>query len=436
MIAEADSFRKFPKYYRKSSRKTGLKNITLSFSGTTRVAIFSLLIFTPLARASVQDWAVSIVHILTLLALTTLLLDKTLKWDWKQIRTPLDKPIFALLTMSVISTIFSSHHSLSLRALTLFVNYLVIFYLTIHTIRTRARLRGIIYMIIGMGAFLIILGFLKQSGLNPFHWWEYADLSQNSYRMSSAFGNPDHLAGYMEMAALLTLGLLASGFRYLKSSVMITLAFLMTTGLIFSLSRGGWTGAFAGFSFMIVTLMMSRYFKQKKLLIYLVTGFLAVMMIVLTSTPVVERIRTLEQKDEMPSFSGRVIVWGGITEMILDYPLAGSGPGTFRHIFTRYQPPGMMSHFTMGHNDYLHFIAETGLLLIPIGVWLLIAFYRNGFRKFRHKSRMIRGIALGTMSGVTAILVHSIADFNLHIPANALVFTIFGAMIAGPVPRR
>jgi hypothetical protein len=38
------------------------------------------------------------------------------------------------------------------------------------------------------------------------------------------------------------------------------------------------------------------------------------------------------------------------------------------------------------------------------------------------------------MSGITAILVHSIGDFNLHIPANALLFTILAALVVAPHP--
>ncbi len=38
------------------------------------------------------------------------------------------------------------------------------------------------------------------------------------------------------------------------------------------------------------------------------------------------------------------------------------------------------------------------------------------------------------MSGITAILVHSISDFNLHIPANAILFTVLAALVVAPIP--
>jgi hypothetical protein len=39
------------------------------------------------------------------------------------------------------------------------------------------------------------------------------------------------------------------------------------------------------------------------------------------------------------------------------------------------------------------------------------------------------------MSGITAILVHSIFDFNLHIPANAILFTVLAALVVSPIPE-
>jgi len=67
-------------------------------------------------------------------------------------------------------------------------------------------------------------------------------------------------------------------------------------------------------------------------------------------------------------------------------------------------------------------------------VWMAIILYKKGFSKLQNPSRFVRGVTLGAMSGITAILVHSIVDFNLHIPANALLFTVLTAIVIAPVP--
>jgi O-antigen ligase len=127
-------------------------------------------------------------------------------------------------------------------------------------------------------------------------------------------------------------------------------------------------------------------------------------------------------------------VWSGIVEMIQDHPFFGTGPGTFATIYTQYQPPSLGVRYFYGHNDYLHLISETGLSLIAVMVWMIIALYKKGLNKIKHPSRLVRGVTLGAMSGITAILIHSISDFNLHIPANAILFTVLGALVTAPIP--
>lgn len=80
------------------------------------------------------------------------------------------------------------------------------------------------------------------------------------------------------------------------------------------------------------------------------------------------------------------------------------------------------------HNDYLEFAAELGLVgsvllfgLIQAGLALMVdGINRMGRTRDRY-------LLLGCAGGVIAILFHSLADFNLQIPADALVFaTILG----------
>ncbi len=135
-------------------------------SAISRYSIYALLIFTPLARASVQGWAVCVIHLVTVIALTAFLLE--MNWKWKWIKTPLDKPILALILLCFLSTIFSLHRYTSIWSFIELLNYLTIFYLTIHTVRTRSQFRQLVYLIIGVATFLSIFGLFKMSGANPF----------------------------------------------------------------------------------------------------------------------------------------------------------------------------------------------------------------------------------------------------------------------------
>ena len=370
------------------------------------------------------------------MALTSYLLQISWTGKWNWIKTPLDWPLLCLLALCLLSSVFSVHPYTSIWSLILLLNYLTIFYLTLHLIRTRSQLRHFIYLIIGIATFLSVFGLFKRFGSNPFPWWNYTDISQSIFRLSSTFGNPDHLAGYMEMALPLTLGLLLWGYRGGKLILMIYLSCLTLTALVLSLSRGAWFGAMVSLAFMSIALLSDRQFQSKRLLLTLIGGFFVVAFVVLASTPVVERIRTFEQGERMPSLADRVKVWAKVVDLIDDYPVVGTGPGTFAVAYTRYQPPGLVSRFTMAHNDYLHFVSEAGLKLAVIMVWMMVALYRKGFQKLKNPSRFVRGTTLGALSGITAILIHSIGDFNLHIPANAILFTVLAAIVAAPIPEQ
>jgi O-antigen ligase len=399
-----------------------------------RYSLYVLLIFTPLARGSVQGWAVTTIHLVTLMALTAFLIEKTLTGKWQWIKTPLDLPILCLLVLCVLSTAYSLLFRISFWSMILLLNYLTIFYLTIHTVQTRSQTRQLVYLIIGIALFLSVFGLFKRFGVNPFPWWDYTDLNYSPEWLSSTYGNHNHLAGYLAMAIPLTLGLLLLGYRGGKLFLMIYFSFLLLTALVLTLSRGGWASSLVSLAFMCFALLTSQYFERKGFLAVLIVGFLSVAFIVLASTPVVERVRTMMEKAEDAGMQSRITAWGGVVNMITDHPLLGAGPGTFAFVNTQYQPPGLLPRFKEAHNDYLHFISEAGLLLIPIIIWMIIALYKKGFQKLKNPSRLVRGITLGALAGITAILVHSIADFNLHIPANAILFTILAALIVAPIP--
>ena len=186
---------------------------------------------------------------------------------------------------------------------------------------------------------------------------------------------------------------------------------------------------------MASALLVSPFFEKKKLLLSCIGGSLLIALIVLPNRSVVEEILTVSEKAEDVSLSSRVSVWRSTVAMTLDRPFFGTGPGTYTIVFTQYQPPGMIGRYTIAHSDYLHFIAETGMALMAIVIWMIVVFFRKGFSKLKNPSRFVRGTTLGAMSGLTAMLVHSIFDFNLHIPANALLFTVLAAIVVSPIPK-
>jgi len=119
----------------------------------------------------------------------------------------------------------------------------------------------------------------------------------------------------------------------------------------------------------------------------------------------------------------------------LNFPLFGVGLGNFASAFPLYRARSVevwQWGVSDAHNDYLQWIAEVGFPAAILSFILLAVFGRRVWRALkaaeeRTPESMTRW---GLAAGILAMLFHSFTDFNLHIPANALVFSVLiGAII-------
>ena len=112
-----------------------------------------------------------------------------------------------------------------------------------------------------------------------------------------------------------------------------------------------------------------------------------------------------------------------------DYPLFGTGGGTFYTAFTRYRGQDIEPYYDHVHNDYVQFLTETGIIGGALfGLLVLASFACAILAQARRRDPLARGVAFGVAMGVIAIGIHSTVDFNLQIPANAFIFMILLAL--------
>jgi O-antigen ligase len=123
--------------------------------------------------------------------------------------------------------------------------------------------------------------------------------------------------------------------------------------------------------------------------------------------------------------------------IFLDHPLAGTGLGTLRDVFPRYETLYDGSIVNHTHNDYVEALAETGLIGGAIGVCFLVLFFVAASRRIAEATNG-RDLALhiGAFSACCALLAHSLVDFNLHIPSNALLFLIQLGLATSATPMK
>jgi O-antigen ligase len=130
-----------------------------------------------------------------------------------------------------------------------------------------------------------------------------------------------------------------------------------------------------------------------------------------------------------PGAGGRTIAWAVGARMANDYALTGSGFGAFREVFPAYQPRGDADVWLQMHNDYLELYQAGGMVAAALVAWLAIAVALRAVRVLRSEFALGRGLSsLGLAIGLCAMAVHELVDFNLQVPANALLFVALAAM--------
>jgi O-antigen ligase len=130
-------------------------------------------------------------------------------------------------------------------------------------------------------------------------------------------------------------------------------------------------------------------------------------------------------------FKSRWGIWVNTFRIFKDFPLLGSGLGTFAQIFPTYRSFHIQGFHTHAENDYLQPASEVGI--IGIGLLLIlfsILSYKGvyGIRSLSHRESE-RYIGIGGLGGILGLLFHSIVERNIEVPANAFLFTFIWAII-------
>jgi O-antigen ligase len=128
----------------------------------------------------------------------------------------------------------------------------------------------------------------------------------------------------------------------------------------------------------------------------------------------------------------RLPIWRDSVQAVQDFQWLGTGLGTYESIIPRYQTTLLDSRFEHAHSDYLEFAAEIGVpaaVLLFVGLWALVL--RAARTAIRSNRRSAAILAAGSAGALAAILLHAVTDFNLQIPANALLFCWVAGTAAG-----
>ena len=203
---------------------------------------------------------------------------------------------------------------------------------------------------------------------------------------------------------------------------------LMLTAVAFSGSRGGLL-ALVGAAALCGVLGRMRLGSSFRLGPSLVVAAVVMALFAWFGTDLIkDRLATLESGE---AFESRLPLWLRSLPIVANFPIWGTGYGTFGYIEPMYRPDAPSTvelesvRFDHAHNDYLEILVEGGVVGFGLIVLALVAVFRRGYLALTlNRDRRRAGLALGALFAFTALALHSFGEFGTHIPAIALLATV------------
>jgi O-antigen ligase len=153
-----------------------------------------------------------------------------------------------------------------------------------------------------------------------------------------------------------------------------------------------------------------------------------VLFVFLPSNHLIGRFAQLSYTEE--ATTGRVQLWRETLHLARDYPLFGCGLGSYESAFTRYKESAPMSIDDYAHNDYVQLLAEGGIIGVALMLMIVGRVLRRASRAFTLASGAAdRYLALACIGSLSAIMLHSVVDFSLHIPSDAMILAWICAIL-------
>ena len=393
-----------------------------------RIGICALIVFSVAAHGGVEDWARAVLETAAgALFLLWALRFYVAREDRLGI-SPLLVPLAALSLIVLGQWLFhwtASRYNTRMELQLLLADVLILF-LAAQAFRTIDDWRGFVWFLMTFGFLVAIFGILQHLTFNGKLYW-FREMRYGGIPFGP-YVNRNHFAGFAELVIPVALVPLALGKVRRERWFLVGLFAVLPVGALFlSASRGGIISFGVELGVLILWLTLRRRVEKHMLAgaAVLLAAFLLVSW--LGAQQVLERFSSLQSLEF--TVGKRASMRADTWRIFLAHPWTGTGLGTLQIVFPRYETlyDGKVVNHT--HNDYLEALAETGIAGGLCCAWFLGALFYYSFRAlYRPDNALASVLEFSGFVGCTGFLTHSMVDFNLHIPANALLFFLLGQL--------
>lgn len=399
-----------------------------------RIGICALLAFAVIAHGAVEPWSETILEVgsAILLIIWGLLFalsgEARVRWNW------LLAPVAGLWAFAGFQyaahltemAFFTRVEILKLSAL------LILMFLAVQAYETIEQWHGFIWFLLVFGFLVSVLAIVQYFTFNGKLYW-FRELRYGGIPFGP-FVNRNHFAGFVELIVPPGLALfLLRADEEERLPLLAVLTLLPIGALFLSASRGGIVGFFVELGLILILVLFRRRTRSQFITLASILVLACALVAWLGVGRALDRFGTYRQLELSDSFRYQIL--GDTLHMFRHHPLVGTGLGTFQEAFPPYESRYIENIVNHAHNDYAELLAETGLVGGLLGLFFLVVFFREArLRLSQTKSSQDLALHLGAFAACCGLLVHSLSDFNLHIPSNALLFLLQCVLATSATP--
>lgn len=316
------------------------------------------------------------------------------------------QPLLNLFTLSI-------YQESTINIFLQFLSYLAVFFVILNYLDTQKKERRLILLIIYTGFIYSLYGIIR--------------ILIVPRGVFSTFTNENHFAAYIEMIIPLTITYSLIEISRPKRIVFIFIAVVQILALFFSLSRAGIICFSLSFFLLFFLIQLKRKIKKSFGGIIILLLSLSLFLGIIGIQSIIKELSSLS--NPIAAYADRFGIVKDSLKIIKDFPIFGTGLGTFGEIFQKYKTSAVQVSYIFAHNEPLQLLAETGIFGF-LFIFLFLFFYLGNIFSLwlKRRDRYVIYITLGTLISLVSVILHSIFDFVFHVPANTLLFFILLAL--------
>jgi len=402
--------------------------------------VLAILVFAPLAFGAVDTWAFLVVQALTIGVMFLWALRLWISPKPQLLWPLICWVVLAFAIYAVARYLKADIEYVARQEMIQVLMYAFLFFAIVNNLYRQEFTQIISFTLIFLAmaiAGYAIYQFLTHSN----QVWNH--LSPYPGRASGTYISPNNCAGFLEMLLPLATAYVLAG--RMKPIVRILLgyaALVMVVGMAMTFSRGGWVSVAVALFVLLVILIFHGNHRLPALLLLIVLaagGIFFVKNYLAKTTTYIQRVEKATENGQL-DFDVRRGMWAAAEQMWRDHFWWGVGPAHYDYRFREYRPETVQARPDRAHNDYLNLLADwgtTGGIIVLMGIVIFGAGLAKTWRHVRRSENDFGSgksnryaFFVGASMGLLALAVHSVVDFNLHVPANAILGVTLLALLS------